>query len=236
MMPPDPQRGVPFDRALTDETGGQRKILRRDYLCSGSLPVVDQGQTSIAGYTNDPNAAYNGPLPVILFGDHTRIFKYVDFPFALGADGVKVLRPTPSYDPKFIYYYMKSLEIPARGYSRHFKFLKQITFPLISLFEQHRIVEILDRVDRLRRLRAGADAKADRILLALFIRMFGDPATNPMYWPVKSIGEVCDVVSGATPRTERPEFWGGEIPWATPKDLSELDGWSLDHTARTLTE
>ena len=94
MMPLDPQGRVPFDRALTDETGGQRKILRRDYLRSGSLPVIDQGQTSIAGYTNDPNMAYNGSLPVILFGDHTRIFKYVNFPFALGADGVKVLRPS----------------------------------------------------------------------------------------------------------------------------------------------
>ena len=56
-----------------------------------------------------------------------------------------------------------------------------------------------------------------------------------MHWPIKRIGEVCDIVSGATPKTERPEFWGGGIPWATPKDLSELDGWSLDRTARTLT-
>ena len=227
---------VPFSRALTDDTGGQRKILRRDYLRDGFLPIIDQGQTAVAGYTNDENAAYKGSLPVVLFGDHTRIFKYVDFPFTLGADGVKVLQPSSLYDPKFIYYYLSTRNIPARGYSRHFRSLKQITFPFISLSEQRRIVEILDQADNLRRLRTEADAKADRILPSLFVRMFGDPATNPMQWPVKRISEVCNVVSGATPKTERPEFWGGGIPWATPKDLSELDGWSLDHTARTLTE
>ena len=111
----------------------------------------------------------------------------------------------------------------------------QVEVPLPPLAEQRRIVEILDQADNLRRLRAEADAKANRILPSLFVRMFGDPATNPMQWPVKRIGEVCDVVSGATPKTEHPEFWGGGIPWATPKDLSELDGWSLDRTARTLT-
>ena len=64
----------------------------------------------------------------------------------------------------------------------------------------------------------------------------GDPATNPMGWPSERIGDVCNIVSGATPKTNRPEFWGGGIPWATPKDLSTLEGWSLDHTKRTLTD
>ena len=57
-----------------------------------------------------------------------------------------------------------------------------------------------------------------------------------MGWPVKRVGDMCDIVSGATPRTNRPEYWSGDIPWATPKDLSALDGWSLDHTERTLTD
>lgn len=61
--------------------------------------------------------------------------------------------------------------------------------PLPPLSEQRRIVEVLDQADRLRRLRAEADAKADRILPALFIKMFGDPATNPMGWPVGDLGD-----------------------------------------------
>ena len=220
MMPLDPQGRVPFNRALTDETGGQRKILRRDYLRSGSLPVIDQGQTSIAGYTNDPNAAYSGPLPVILFGDHTRIFKYVDFPFALGADGVKVLRSSPLYDPKFIYYYMKSREIPARGYSRHFKFLKQITFPLMPLSEQRRIVDIFDQIDNLRCLQSKAGTKTNRIFPSLFVQMFGDPVTNPMNWPVVPLRELGRPLSGgAFPLTEQGRT-EGDIPFIKVSDMN----------------
>jgi type I restriction enzyme S subunit len=114
--------------------------------------------------------------------------------------------------------------------------LRRFRIPLPPLSEQRRIVEILDQADRLRRLRADADAKADRILPALFIKMFGDPATNTMGWPTRAIGELCDVVSGATPKTNQPEYWGGGIAWVTPKDLSMLDEWVLESTERTLTE
>ena len=115
---------VPFSVAVIDATGGNTKIQRKDFLPVGQLPVIDQGQEDVAGYTNDMAAAYSGDLPVVLFGDHTRAFKYVDHPFALGADGVKVLTPHPGFSAKFLYYYFLSCDIPSRGYSRHFKFLK----------------------------------------------------------------------------------------------------------------
>lgn len=107
--------------------------------------------------------------------------------------------------------------------------------PLPPLSEQRRIVEILDQADRLRRLRAEADAKADRILPALFIKMFGDPASNPKGWLVRSLADVCEIVSGATPRTDQPSHWGGDIYWATPKDLSGLDDFVIERTERTIT-
>jgi type I restriction enzyme, S subunit len=64
------------------------------------------------------------------------------------------------------------------------------------LREQSRIVELLDEADRLRRLRREADAKAARILPALFLKMFGDPATNPKGFPKKPLGCVLKVKSG----------------------------------------
>lgn len=63
-----------------------------------------------------------------------------------------------------------------------------LKIPLPPISEQRRIVEILDQADRLRKLRADADAKAARILPALFYKMFGDPVTNPKGWPVKLLG------------------------------------------------
>lgn len=179
---------VPFEKAARDVTGGNPKVQRGHYLSAGVLPVIDQGQTDIAGYSDDADASYRGALPVVLFGDHTRALKYVDRPFALGADGVKALLPREGFDAKFLYYYWSSCDIPSHGYSRHFRFLKDLPVSVFAPSEQRRIVEILDQADALRKLRREADAKVARILPALFLKMFGDPATNPMGWPTGALG------------------------------------------------
>ncbi len=72
------------------------------------------------------------------------------------------------------------------------KDVEDLVIPLPPPPNQRRIVEILDQADHLRRLRAEADTKADRILPALFLKMFGDPATNPMGWTVRPLGEISD--------------------------------------------
>jgi type I restriction enzyme S subunit len=147
----------------------------------------------IAGYLDDVDRAYRGPLPVVLFGDHTRIFKYVDHPFALGADGVKVLSPKGSTSAKFLYYFFQSIEVPSRGYSRHFKFLREKKVPDVHPDEQRRIVEILDQADALRKLRREADALSERILPAVFYKMFGDPVRNEKGWEPIYFGDVVDI-------------------------------------------
>lgn len=212
-------QSVPFDKAATDETGGNPKVQRRHYLPAGALPIIDQGQTEIAGYTDDLELAYRGELPVVLFGDHTRALKYVDQPFALGADGVKVLQPRDGFSAKFLYYHWLSSDIPNHGYSRHFKFLKEISVPVFAPTEQRRIVEILDQADALRKLRREADAKVARILPALFLKMFGDPATNPMGWPVKALGapDVCEI----NPRAERGLEDDLEVSFVPMADVDE---------------
>ncbi len=68
----------------------------------------------------------------------------MDFSFAVGAQGVKLLRPNPCWQPKFFVYLLSSLDLPDRGYSRHFQFVRQLFFPLPPLAEQHRIVEAIE--------------------------------------------------------------------------------------------
>lgn len=127
--------------AFENCTDSKKKIQQKDYLESGLWSVVDQGQSLVGGYTNDETMLYNGNLPVIIFGDHTRCVKYIDFNFAQGADGVKVLRPKSFYNPKFFFYALQNVDIPNLGYRRHFPLFDKFSIPLAPLEEQQRIVE-----------------------------------------------------------------------------------------------
>ncbi len=133
-----------------DETKLAKKIKKGEYLETGKYPIVDQGKGLIGGYTNDNDnfEIYNN-IPCIIFGDHTRELKYIDFPCFIGADGVKIINSKKylreKIDIKYLYYYMLNNEIPNDGYSRHFKYIKQLIYIFPSLQTQKKIVEILDK-------------------------------------------------------------------------------------------
>ena len=127
----------------------QHQIPAKDIAAEGAHPVIDQGQSFISGYCDKADKLIDFDLPLIIFGDHTRCFKFVDFPFVLGADGTKVLSPRRDlYDPKFYYYALLSLNLPSRGYNRHFKLLKEQKIPLPPLPEQKQIAHILTVTQR----------------------------------------------------------------------------------------
>lgn len=179
-----------FDDAVEDCSSGNPKILQSDFSASGRYAIVDQGQDLIAGYTSDVQLLCRSELPVIVFGDHTRCFKFVDFPFCLGADGVKVLRPRIDCDVRFLFRYLSSLNLPNAGYSRHFKFLKRESVVLPPIEEQRRIAAILDKADALRQKRRLALQKLDSLTQSIFLDMFGDPAVNPYRFPLRRLGDL----------------------------------------------
>ena len=55
-------------------------------------------------------------------------------------------------------------------------------------------------------------------------------------WPRVALGDVCTVVSGATPKTKVPEFWDGDIVWITPTDLGQIDGQDITESVRSISE
>ena len=189
-----------FDEAVEDASGGNIKTKQNDYAEVGEFPIVDQGKALIAGYTDDEAALCKVPLPVVIFGDHTRCLKFVDFPFGMGADGVKVLKPKAGLDAKFLYHYLRQIKLPDGGYDRHFKYLKRETVPLPPLEEQRRIAAILDQAETLRTQRRTALALLDSLTQSLFLDMFGDPVANPKGWqrlPLRALVEKID--SGWSP-------------------------------------
>ena len=75
----------------SDSVPASFKIPKKNYLEKGKYPIIDQGETFVAGYTNDEKMIFPVEQEVVIFGDHTRRFKYVESKFCVGADGVKVL-------------------------------------------------------------------------------------------------------------------------------------------------
>lgn len=118
-----------FDETMRDETSRTEKLQRSDYLPEGRYPVVDQGQSVIAGYCDDDRYLCPSELPVVVFGDHTRAVKLVRHRFVVGADGAKVLAPEPGVDAVYLSYLMRELPIPDLGYSRHMREVKRLAFP-----------------------------------------------------------------------------------------------------------
>ena len=111
---------------ILEKVKRRKKVKKQNYEPDGSIPVVDQGQTFIGGYTTDIETLHKTPLPIIVFGDHTRVLKYVDFPFACGADGTQLLKSNTERMPITLFYYaLKSIDLSDFAYSRHFKFLKE---------------------------------------------------------------------------------------------------------------
>lgn len=102
------------------------RIQSTEYLDSGSIPVVDQSNAFIAGYTENHSSIIPSKNGTIIFGDHTRIVKYVGFDFARGADGTQVIVSNSKRVPQILFYYtILKIDLSNHGYARHFKFLKE---------------------------------------------------------------------------------------------------------------
>lgn len=126
----------------------QSKTKQKEYLSSGILPIIDQGKFLIGGYSNDVDNELECELPVIVFGDHTKCVKYINFPFVPGADGIKVLKPKEGIYPKYLFYYTQYLtyRIEDKGYARHYQYIEKEDVLLPPLPEQERIVSRIEEL------------------------------------------------------------------------------------------
>jgi type I restriction enzyme, S subunit len=157
---------VPFELVFSDETSSDKKLKQEDYLEHGGFPVIDQGAIEVGGYSNDSTLLYDGELPVVVFGDHTRCVKLLSRPFIQGAEGVKVLRPSPLVEPGYAFFLLRAISIPERSYGRHFKFVKPAWFPLAPRAEQLELVSRLQAAQaRENELAARAGRQLDNLSL-----------------------------------------------------------------------
>ncbi len=146
-----------------------KQIKTSDYLSAGKVPVIDQSKEYIAGYTNDEESIVDIDKPVIVFGDHTRILKYITFPFAKGADGTQLIVSNDACIPQsLLYCSLLHIDLSNYHYARHFKYLKaeEIILPTKDTASRFMFIAdyIFNRIQCLRNTIAKSQQARDRLL------------------------------------------------------------------------
>jgi type I restriction enzyme S subunit len=174
MIVPNDWEIYEFQRTLVkNKVSKDNQISASDIKSSGKYPVIDQGQDYIAGYSDEKDKIYIPEQPLVIFGDHTRCFKYVDFPFIIGADGTKILAPnTTLFNPQFFYFYLLTLHIPSRGYNRHFKLLREQKILRPPIPEQQNIANILSKIQSAIETQEKIIQKTTELKKALMQKLF----------------------------------------------------------------
>lgn len=225
---------VKFRDVLIDETSKAIKIKKENYSETGEFPIIDQGKEFIAGYTSSHEGLYKN-APLIIFGDHTRVIKYIDFPIYIGADGVKLLKNRFSEDEvltKYLYYYLCTVNIPNTGYNRHFKYLKEIVFPIPSIDIQKQIITILDKAQNLIEKRKAQIEALNQLMQNVFLEMFGDPVNNLKGWSQLKLNDICTKITDGTHDT--PKRLTSGIMLITGKNIRpfKIDFSDLDYVSK----
>jgi len=198
------------------------KIQRKDFLDSGAFPVVSQEDAFINGYWNDTEDVFRVETPLVIFGDHTKVLKYIDFDFVLGADGVKLLPPKDFLVPKFFYYQLQTAQLDSLGYARHYKLLKELQIKYPVRDEQHRIVALLDEAfDGIATAKANAEKNLQNAHALFESHLQSVFTERGEGWVEKSLEGVVDVQCTLSYGIVQPghEYANG-MPVVRPTDLT----------------
>lgn len=154
---------------VIDKSHRSKQVMTSDYLKEGKIPVVDQSRNFIAGYTDDEETIVDLGVPVIVFGDHTRVLKYIQFPFSKGADGTQlIVSKNPKMPQSLLYFCLLNIDLSNYHYARHFKYLKAEEIFIPSLYVAEKFDEyanpIMKKIQILRDQIHNAEQARDRLL------------------------------------------------------------------------
>lgn len=219
---------------LVDTVTPPKKFPTSSYAHQGAFPIIDQSQSEICGWTDDQDALIKNDLPLIVFGDHTCILKFVHQPFAQGADGIKILKSRSNIGASYLYQYLNYRPVVTEEYKRHYSILKEkvVLFPDIKTGEQQKIADCLSSLDE---LIAAQARKVDALkthkkgLMQQFFPREGETQPRLRFPEFRGVGEwvnghlseLGEIITGKTPSIKESELWGGEILFITPTDISE---------------
>lgn len=195
-----------FEKCLEKVTY-TNKIQRKNFKEDGIYPIVSQEKDLINGYWDNEEYLFKVDKPIVIFGDHTQVIKFIDFDFVLGADGVKILKPKDKIDSKYFYYFLQNIDLGSLGYARHYRLLKEINvaYPK-SVPEQQRIVSILDEAfDAIAKAKANAEKNLKNAKELFESYLQGVFEKKGDGWEEKKLGEVSKINYGYTEKASFSE-------------------------------
>lgn len=159
-----------FFEVFRTSSSRNHQIKNAEIYNEGSFPVVDQSPNIVSGYSEQKEKLFKD-LPVIVFGDHTTVLKYIDFDFVIGADGTKILKNKIGV-LKYLYYNLLFDNVSQEGYKRHFSILKRICLKFPVEEEQQKIAEFLSSIDEKISSISAKLASAQKFKKGLLQKMF----------------------------------------------------------------
>ncbi|MDD5113313.1 MAG: restriction endonuclease subunit S [Methylobacter sp.] len=224
-----------------------KKLPTNLYQVEGLYPIIDQSQRYICGWTNDKESLISGHFPLIIFGDHTCILKIARGPFAQGADGIKILKAKDQVEAEFLYQALQVRPVVMEEYKRHFSILKEriVGFPEKESGEQQKIADCLTSIDELisnQTQKLDALKTHKKSLMQQIFPAEGETVPKCRFpefrhaeeWEERFISDLGEIITGSTPSTTKPEYYGGDRLFVSPADIS--DQRFIEKTKTTLTE
>ncbi len=230
--------GGAFESSYFNEDGKGVKIIRIRNLKQGFT------ETYYAGEYDESYLVQNSDILIGMDGEFN-IVKWTGKPALLNQRVCKLIIKSNDLLPDFAYRslvkILKDIEdrtafVTVKHLSA--KHLNTIKIPVPPLETQQKIVSILEKAEETRKLRAQADELTQKLLQSVFLEIFGDPVTNPMGWNTEKLEKLCvKIYGGGTPSKSKPEYYEGDIPWVTPKDMKQdFIQDSIDHISEKAIE
>lgn len=141
--------------------GSTTKIPKDEILDTGKHPVITQATTKIiSGYSDEKKVIED--LPLVVFGDHSCTFKYIDFNFLRGADGTQLMKFESVEMAKYFYHLSSSFRVTSQKYERHYKYLRELKIPIPD--KDSIIKSIISECEQVDKNASLASSKSDKLL------------------------------------------------------------------------
>jgi type I restriction enzyme S subunit len=167
-------------------------------------------------------------------------------PVAFNQD-LRAIIPASDIDGRFLTHYLKATEQVIMGMANNAthgtkrlptELIESIHVPVPPLPEQRRIAAILDNADAIRRKREDGIRLTEELLRSTFLELFGDPATNPEDWPIRSMADVVEETQYGTAAKSNGDGEGlpvlrmNNITYGGEIDLSDLKWCEISEEGR----